>query len=487
MSDQDDSLKSGPHPAPIAVIGAGFSGTMAAIQLLARLPPHQSVLLCERAERFGSGRAYATGNPDHLLNVRAANMSAYPDRPSHFEDWLSKIAAGEAGTGAGNPAIGHGHVGIWRTPAGTFAARGLYGDYLAALLTEAVTGGSTPRLHLINDMIIDLVPDEDRLVMVAEGGRRVDVAGAVLAMGNLALPQEPESRFRGDPWNPEHDARLHPDHPVLIIGTGLSMVDAVISLRRQGFRGQIIALSRRGQIPAVHVRAAPWPRPDFTAAETRSITQLLARIRREVASAAEARIAWHGVIDALRPVTDALWLGLPPADQARFLRHLRPFWDTHRHRSAPPTGAAIADEIEAGSLQVLAGKLVAIEDQTGEARVTYRPRGASEPRTLGVQRIFDVRGVGRVADTTDPLLRNLIGRGLVRAGPFGLGLAVRPDLTVLGASDTAARLWTLGPLLRGAYWECTAVPDIRNQAVDLARSVAAAQEPSASLEPSAQA
>lgn len=375
MSDQHESLEAGPHPAPIAVIGAGFSGTMAAIQLLARLPPHQSVLLCERAERFGSGRAYATGNPDHLLNVRAANMSAYPDRPSHFEDWLSKIAAGEAGTGAGNPAIGQGHVGIWRTPAGTFAARGLYGDYLAALLTEAVTGGSTPRLHLINDMIIDLVPDEDRLVMVAEGGRRVDVAGAVLAMGNLALPQEPESRFRGDPWKPEHDARLHPDHPVLIIGTGLSMVDAVISLRRQGFRGQIIALSRRGQIPAVHVRAAPWPRPDFTAAETRSITQLLARIRREVASAAEARIAWHGVIDALRPVTDALWLGLPPADQARFLRHLRPFWDTHRHRSAPPTGAAIADEIEAGSLQVLAGKLVAIEDQTGEARVTYRPRG----------------------------------------------------------------------------------------------------------------
>jgi len=181
------------------------------------------------------------------------------------------------------------------------------------------------------------------------------------------------------------------------------------------------------------------------------------------------------VIDALRPVTDALWLGLPPADKARFLRHLRPFWDTHRHRAAPPVGAAIAGEIEAGSLQVRAGKLVAIEDQAGEARVTYRPRGASELETLAVQLILDVRGVGRVADTTDPLLRNLIDRGLVQAGPFGLGLAVHPDLTVMGTAETPARLWTLGPLLRGTYWECTAVPDIRNQAVDLARSVAAAQ------------
>lgn len=475
MFDQDETTKSEPRHHPIAVIGAGFSGTMAAVQLLARLPQHQPVLLCERAERFGSGRAYSTGNPDHLLNVRAANMSAYPDRPSHFEDWLLEIGEGEMGAGASDPAIGHGRDGIRQTPAGTFAARGLYGNYLAGILTEAMTGGTPPRLHLLNDMIIDIVPDENRLVLVAEGGQRVEVAGAVLAMGNLAPPQEPASRFRVDPWRPEQYGRLHPDHPVLIIGTGLSMVDAVISLRRYGFSGQIIALSRRGQIPAVHDRTDPWPRPDFTAAEDRSLNRLLARIRREVASAAQAGIGWRGVIDALRPVTDALWLGLPPADKARFLRHLRPFWDTHRHRAAPPVGAAIAREIKAGALQIQAGKLVAIEDQAGEARVIYRPRGASERKTLGVQLILDVRGVGRVADTADPLLRNLIGRGLVQAGPFGLGLAVRPDLTVMGASGTPARLWTLGPLLRGAYWECTAVPDIRNQAVDLVQSVAATQ------------
>ncbi len=473
MLDQDETTRSEPHHHPIAVIGAGFSGTMAAVQLLARLPQHQSVLLCERAERFGSGRAYATGNPDHLLNVRAANMSAYPDRPSHFEDWLSGIGEGAMGADAGDPAPRHGRDGIRRTPAGIFAARGLYGDYLAGILTDARTGGTPPRLHLFNDMIIDIVPNENRLVLVAEGGQRVEVAGAVLAMGNLAPPQEPPSRFRVDPWRPEQYGRLHPGHPVLIIGTGLSMVDAAISLRRHGFSGQIVALSRRGQIPAVHARADPWPRPDFTTAETRSITRLLGRIRREVACAAQARIGWHGVIDALRPVTDALWIGLPPADKLRFLRHLRPFWDTHRHRAAPPVGAAIAREIEAGSLQVLAGKLMAIEDQAGEARVTYRPRGASELETLDVQLILDVRGVGRVVDTSDLLLRNLIGRGLVQAGPFGLGLAVRPDLTVVGAADTATRLWTLGPMLRGAYWECTAVPDIRNQAVDLARSVAA--------------
>ena len=447
-----------PSPAlPVAVIGAGFSGTVAAIQLLAQLPPDRPVLLCERAERFGRGRAYSTGNPDHLLNVRAANMSAFPDRPGHFENWLAGAEPEE---------------GVRRTPAGTFAARGLYGRYLGEILTGAVTGGAAPRLHLINEAITDIAPEAGRLVLTSEGGRRFPAAGAVLAMGNLAAPQEPASRHRVDPWNPESFGRLHPDRAVLVVGSGLSMIDAVLTLRRHGFAGAIVAVSRRGQVSTVHEPAGAWARPDFTAPETASLTRLLARIRREIAAAEAAGLGWHGVIDALRPVTDALWLGLPESERARFLRHLRPFWDVHRHRAAPPAGAAIAAEIAAGTLRVRAGRILAIEDRADAAVVTLRPRGARETEALAVQCILDARGIGRVAETTDPLLRRLIARGLARPGPFGIGLDVRPDLSVVG--DGPAMLWTLGPLIRGAFWECTAVPDIRNQAAQLARAVTAA-------------
>ena len=142
---------------PVAVIGAGFSGTMAALQLLSVLPPERPVLLCERAGIFGRGLAYGTGNPAHLLNLRATNMSAFPDRPGHFEDWLGGLGPEET-------------EGIRATPAGTFAARGLYGRYLTELLSQAVTGSAAGRLRLLPDAVTDLEPRGDGFRLHTEGG-----------------------------------------------------------------------------------------------------------------------------------------------------------------------------------------------------------------------------------------------------------------------------------------------------------------------------
>jgi len=449
--------KEAPHP--VAVIGAGFSGTMSAIQLLSRLEPERRVLLCERAGTFGRGRAYATVNPDHLLNVRATNMSAYPDRPEHFSEWLDTTAFDGAEAS-----------GIRVTPGGTFAARGLYGRYLTELLTRAVTGGDgPPRLDLVHDAVTDLEPGPGGFTLRTEGGASYPIAGAVLAMGNLGAPGAPRSRHQADPWSPDSFGRLHPDRPVLIVGTGLTMVDAVAALRRHGFSGPIVALSRRGLLPSAHAPVQPWPMPDLSGATT--LSALTTRIRREIDRAAVAGIGWRGVIDALRPVTDTLWRALPAPEKDRFLRHLRPFWDVHRHRAAPPAAEAIADEIARGTLTVRAGRIRAITDTAAEARVTLRPRGAAGDETLAVQCILDATGIGRVVETDDPLIRRLMARGLVRPGPFGLGLDAAPDLRALGPVE-AGPLWVVGPLLRGVLWECTAVPDIRNQAAGLAQAAA---------------
>lgn len=441
---------------PIAVIGAGFSGTMAALQLLSALPPDRPVLLCERGGSFARGLAYGTGNPAHLLNVRAANMSAFPDRPGHFEDWLSGADLRE---------------GVVKTPAGTFVARGHYGSYLTDLLTAAVTGPGAPRLHLVNDGVVDLEPRGGGFLLRTEGGQTHAIAGAVLAMGNLASAA-PKSRHSLDPWAPESFGRLHPHAPVLIVGTGLTMLDAVASLRAQGFAGAILALSRRGLLPNAHAPAEPWPTPDLTPADFASLRRLLTRIRAE---ATRAGAGWHGVIDALRPLTDTIWRSLPPREQARFQRHLRPFWDVHRHRTAPPAARTIADEIARGALTVRAGRLLDIADEAAQAVVTLRLRGAERPERLAVQAMIDATGFGHLKESRDPLLRRLMDRGLVRPGPFGLGLDAGVDYRARGASPGEGRgpLWILGPLLRGVLWECTAVPDIRNEAADLAGLVAA--------------
>jgi uncharacterized NAD(P)/FAD-binding protein YdhS len=54
-----------------------------------------------------------------------------------------------------------------------------------------------------------------------------------------------------------------------------------------------------------------------------------------------------------------------------------------------------------------------------------------------------------------------------------MGVEVTDALELVGADGTVTPgLWALGPVVRGAFWECTAVPDIRVQAATLARMVA---------------
>ena len=252
------------------------------------------------------------------------------------------------------------------------------------------------------------------------------------------------------------------------------MVDAVASARQRGFSGPILAVSRRGLLPQVHAATASWPAPDVPVAARGSLPHLLRFVRDEVRRAAAVGVDWRSVIDALRSASIGLWRGLPLAEQRRFLRHVRAYWDVHRHRMAPPAAEIIARERASGGLSLMRARVMAVEDQAGHARVTLRERGADAPRVVNVQRIIDASGVGRVADTNDLLLRRLIARGLIRPDALGLGLAVTDDLAVVAQLGDASRpLWTLGPLLRGTLWECTAVPDIRGQAADLARTVAA--------------
>jgi uncharacterized NAD(P)/FAD-binding protein YdhS len=292
-------------------------------------------------------------------------------------------------------------------------------------------------------------------------------------MGNLPGTGKFASRHRASPWRPEGFERLDPTRPVLIAGTGLTMVDAVAALRGRGFAGLIVAISRRGLLPSAHAPAQPWPVPVLSPTDLKSLSRLLGRIRAEIVAARAAAADWRGVLDALRPITDSVWTGLPAAERARFLRHLRPYWDVHRHRMAPPVAEALAEDIARGSLTVRAGRILSIVDEPAETLVTWLPRRGTQPEAMRVQCILDATGVGGVAATEDPLLIRLLDRGLIQPDPSGLGLDTDADFRVLGPKSQGA-LWTIGPLLRGVLWECTAVPDIRNAAARLAVTVVGA-------------
>jgi uncharacterized NAD(P)/FAD-binding protein YdhS len=296
----------------------------------------------------------------------------------------------------------------------------------------------------------------------------------VLAIGNLLPERRSESAYVENPWASPFAAGLSGGDPVLVLGTGLTMVDVVSRLWASGFPGPVIALSRRGLLPHTHGATVPWPTPDFTPAERRSLSALVRRVRREVEAAGREGIGWQSVVDSLRPQTSHLWQGLSETEQRRFLRHLRPWWDTHRHRIAPPIGEQILGLIERGYLKLVPGRVLSMDTDCTPARVVYRPRGAEIPVALEAQRVINATGAAPASAVGDPLLKRLTERRLVRLDRHRIGIEATGNLQVIGGGgEVMPRLWALGPIVRGMFWECTAVPDIRNQAVQLANHVAA--------------
>lgn len=439
----------------VAIIGAGFSGTLQAIGLLRA--GVRRISLIERQPGFGRGVAYSTSNPAHLLNVRTANMSAFEDDPDHFRRWL----AGRAGASA------HG-----------FASRRDFGDYLAHLFERAMAAAAG-RVTLWRDAAVEIDCRPGGVRVGLESGGRIEADAAILAIGNLpphdppgiAGAALPPDLYVANPWSGELGRGLGPDDTVMVIGTGLTMIDVALTLETEGFGGRLIALSRHGLVPRAHDAAPPaGPAAGGISAPVPGAA-LVRRLRAQA-----ARIGWRAAMDGIRPFTQEIWRAAPPADQARFIRHLRPWWDVHRHRLAPEIAARIDGLRQSGRLTVIAGKIMG-SAQAGDAiEIAWRPRGGDAPERLRARRVINCTGPhGDLLRTREPLLHLLLASGRVRPDRHRLGI----DVTALGETIGAdgrpnPRLLAIGPITRGAFWEIVAVPDIRVQTAALARRLAGA-------------
>jgi uncharacterized NAD(P)/FAD-binding protein YdhS len=450
----------------IAIIGAGFSGTLLSLHLLRRCPASTRVVLIERNSRFGTGVAYATGNPNHILNVPAGRMSAFQERPDDFLDWLRAQPDQPCG----------------ETPpgAGTFAPRQVYGTYIRSLLNEERKVSGADRLRLVRGDAVGLDRSSHPLRIRLSGDRCIEADYAVLAVGNF--PPEPlpvadpgfydSGAYRPDPWAADALTALAPGDPVLLLGTGLTSVDAVVSLLDRNHAGPIFALSRRGLLPRRHAampravqRLIPYPT---------SVAALTRLLRAEMRQAEAEGSGWQPIIDDLRPFTADIWQAMPLTERQRFLRHLRPWWDVHRHRMAP----AVADRIDAasasGQFRRLVGRVRTYVIRGDRVEVTYQPRGQTSPASIEVARVISCAGPGADYDRiADPLIQGLLRDGIVRPDPLRLGLDVTPGGALLDRSGAVSRrLFAMGPVTKGALWEITAVPDLRCQAERLAEQMA---------------
>jgi uncharacterized NAD(P)/FAD-binding protein YdhS len=435
------------------IIGGGASGVLLAYQLLQRRDSDFCVTLIEKRPEIGRGLAYHTGNPDHLLNVRAANMSALPDDPTHFWRWLS--VRGEHAQRCPDPFC--------------FVPRRLYGDYIASLIEPLLAGTCAPRsLSIVQGECVEVGETNAGVRVRLADGRRLEGDLAIVATGHD--PAVLRLACQADPWAPPAAAGIDRDATILILGTGLTAIDYVLTLLAEGHRGPVVAMSRRGLMAKAHRRVDPLRITESEVPFGASASALLHWLRRRIADHVDRGGDWRSVVDGIRPYTQRIWRELPPASRRRFLEHARAWWDVHRHRMAPEVEMRVMQALTQGRLSLMAAKLAGIEPNAEGAFVRYRRRGRPEIESLQVGAIVDCTGIVRdVGASTNPVLQSLLDQGLARPDRLRIGLDVGSDCALIGRDGMASRrLFAVGPLTRAAFWEIIAIPDIRNQCAELA-------------------
>ncbi|MGO9931312.1 MAG: FAD/NAD(P)-binding protein [Steroidobacteraceae bacterium] len=451
------------------IIGAGFSGTVLAANLLRR-PPSQpmDIVLVERGGAIGRGVAYATHEFPYLLNVPAARLSVDSADPLQFLRYARVRFADADGE--------------------DFLPRSLYGDYLQDLLLQAERAAPEHvRLIRVFDEVSAILRRDGEKPLAAQFVRRAPLLAdfVILALGT---PRPPLPAWAADVWQHSafrQDPRDLPDtlaaeHSVLIVGNGLTMADAASVLSRDADRvPQLHTISRRGLLPRPQTafRAGAIQGDGETLlARAQSLKQLLNACRMLAREVETSGGDWREAVTLVRHLAPGLWRALPAVERRRFVRHLQAHWDVHRHRLPPQMSARIEDLRRSGRLQVNAGRIQSVVAADHRLRVTWRPRGSVATSLLTVDLVVNATGPHfEIENSADALLNSLRAAGLVSADELRLGIRTARYGACLDTQGIASEhLFYLGPMLRADHWEATAALELRDHAEQLAAHLARA-------------
>lgn len=470
------------HHSRVAIVGGGFCGALAMTNLVKQAEGPIILDWFEPSEFLGEGLAYNTKDNIHLLNVAAERMGAFAEEPGGFYHWLQ--------TAPGKECIkrlwsGHDVTGK------SYVPRVIYAEYIKhivnASLLEAKSKNITVNIHcatVIDVLVHDHQTQQMSIIFDNKGSHYALIVDAVmLATGNLP-PRRHKSQegliiehpnYINEVWNtpighmfPSRVNELSADTEIVIIGTGLTMVDIVLTLKSRGYKGKIIAISRTGFLPNTHVHTKPYPKWEWTQNPEyapRTALGLFTGLRQEVRKAWEKGHSWQSTIDSIRPVTQTLWKQLEIGEKQKFLKRLFTLWNVHRHRMAPEICQEIQALQQSNRLNIIAGKIYYIDSKNDRLAITYRKRGTRNLETLFPALILNCTGSEQDIEISNhKLLKQLHGRKLISGGPLRAGI----ESTECGTAKGKAResLFPLGSLLFGELLECTAVPELREQIRD---------------------
>lgn len=454
----------------VTIVGGGFSGSMTAAQLLrqanlASFPLH--VILVERTGTVGEGVAYGTQEDVHLLNVPSGRMSAWADKPDDFASWV------EHRYGVDDRAA--------------FVPRKWFGEYVReTLLKTANERGGTAKLTILFDEVRRLSERSDERWLISfKKGTSVSCDSVVLAIGHRT-PSDPigqnwsgpRTRYIQDPWQPFAVNSVAPDQTVVVLGTGLTALDTTLALSKTTRSAPIILLSRRGLLPQVHSPIPITPISMDSVSEICSSGKLrLNSLSKLVRNCVRSTVAkggdWRSVVDGLRPHTALIWQSLSVSDRKRFLRHLRPFWEIHRHRTASGIAERFQALAEESKVKILSGRVSACHANEDNVRLFIRERGHERLLEINSNWVINCTGPSAPNDEeSNPVIGSLLINGSIRADPLSLGLETDVSGCAIDVDgNPTPNLHIIGTLRKPNLWETTAVPELRVQASQAAESI----------------
>lgn len=443
----------------IIIIGGGFSGTMLAIQLhLQNEELPLKIRIVENRATVSHGIAYSTDKDFHLLNVRAGRMSAFPNKPDHFVQWLEENKI---------PLSASGHM-----------PRKIYGRYLKDLLDSILKAHSSyTDIEIIRDEATDLEIENRKVQVMLQSGKSIQADKVALALGNYSpaalsiFSDEPPLNYCPDPWTCNYLDRIKSNDTVLIVGTGLTMVDTCMSLSDNLHKGKIICLSTHGYIPFADSVNGPYPAFYDELKDEKSVLKIYAVIKKHIANALNRGIDWRSVVDSLRPYTASIWNLLPEKEKGIFMKHLYRIWNVSRHRIPPASDEVIWSMKRSGQLKIIAGKLTRVQSANKALNLEYTTKSSRRPENISADFVINCTGPQmNYQKIAHPLVQNLLEKNYIYPGPLNIGIDAQADGKIL-SERSGGTLYTLGPPLTGVLMESTAVPEIRKQAHSLAQKI----------------
>ncbi|MBN2364949.1 MAG: hypothetical protein EH225_02250 [Calditrichaeota bacterium] len=446
----------------IAIIGAGLSGTLLAMNLLKNSssdPVH--IKLIDRNKEQDLGPAYST-NEDYLLNVPVEIMGALSNDPEHFLKWARK-----EGVNASH---------------GDYLPRKLYRKYIRKMYQEAYSEKHENKsMERFCGEVTDLKINGNQAIISVKRNGNITADKVVLASGN-SLPKNPKTenglfiknkRYIQNPWKPNIFRDLEETDSIIFIGTGQTMVDLATGLSRKKHKGNMMAISRRGLLPLSQKKVEPYP-PFFDELQRHSrILPIFQIIRKHMEIASENGLDPRAVIDSLRPHSTAIWMNLLEIEKQRFLRHLYRHWEIIRSRIPPSSASIIRDLQVSGQLKIVAGRIIDLLPDGNGMIMRYLEKNLTFEKSDSARMIINCVGPNLDYEQIDhPLIKNLMGRKLIQSNPVQLGINALPDGSVITKNGIPSKiLYTIGVPLRGILWESIAAPEIRLQAENLARKL----------------